>query len=294
MSEPLTVYLPNDTRRSLGLRFLSGLGFLAILALGGYVIFLAFAAGGASLSTYGFLLVAAVAGAGAFFSPCSFPLLPSYFAYAQVVHRDGSYHRSRAILDGFAAGAGVISFNALLGAGFAIAGVGIAQSLLLLAPNPSAVTIALRSVVGVALVALGGVQVANISFHGRLLDRILERLRPRKRPREPRIGLFLYGFAYTLVGIGCTAPFLATVIVVSFAAGGILPALAAFFVFALTMAGLMVFVSLLTSRSSGRFLRGLSARTPTIKRAGGAALVLFGFLLLALTAWPSLLEPLFP
>ena len=116
MPEPLTVHMPQDARRTRGLtlRFLAGLGFLAVVAIGGYVIFLAFAAS-PSLSTYGFLLVAAVAGAAAFFSPCSFPLLPSYFAYAQVAHRGRSHDRSRAVADGLAAGAGVISFNVLLG-----------------------------------------------------------------------------------------------------------------------------------------------------------------------------------
>ncbi len=295
MPEPLTIHMPQDARgtRGLTLRFLAGLGFLAVVAIAGYVIFLAFAAS-PSLSTYGFLLVAAVAGAAAFFSPCSFPLLPSYFAYAEVAHRGRSHDRSRAVADGLAAGAGVISFNVLLGGVLGTAGLGIAQSLLLLAPNPSGVTLALRSLVGIALVALGAVQVANVSLHGRLLNRILQRIQPRDRPREPRFGLFVYGFAYTLTGIGCTAPFLATVLVVSLAAGGFLPAFAAFLVFALTMAALMVFVSVLAAGSGRRLLPGLSARTPTIKRAGGAALIVFGSLLLVLTAWPALLGPLFP
>jgi len=285
---------PSGTRRQAAAGVLLGLASLAVVALAGYGAFLIFVMGGAALAGGGFLLLAAIAGAGAFFSPCSFPLLPSFFAYAQVARPSGAHGRSRALVDGLAAGAGVVSFNVLLGGALGMAGVGIAQSLLLFAPNPSGVTVALRSVVGIALVALGVIQVANVSLHGQLLDRILSRLRPRERPREARLGLFLYGFAYTLVGIGCTAPFLAAVIVLSLAAGGFLPALAGFLVFALTMAVLMVAVSVLASGSGRRFLRGLSAHTPTIKRAGGAALVLFGSLLLVLTAWPSLLEPLFP
>lgn len=295
MPEPLTVHMPQDARRTRGLtlRFLAGLGFLAVVAIAGYVIFPAFAAS-PSLSTYGFLLVAAVAGAAAFFSPCSFPLLPSYFAYTQVAYRGRSHDRSRAVADGLASGAGVNSFNVLLGGVLGTAGLGIAQSLLLLVPNPSGVTLALRSVVGIALVALGAVQVANVSLHGRLLNRILQRIQPRDRPCEPRFGLFVYGFAYTLTGIGCTAPFLATVLVVSLAAGGLLQAFAGFLVFALSMFVFMVGVSVMAVGSGRRFLRGLSERTPVIKRAGGIALQAFGVLLLVLTAWPRLLRPLFP
>ncbi len=106
--------------------------------------------------------------------------------------------------------------------------------------------------------------------------------------------LFLYGFGYTLVGIGCTAPFLATVIVLALASGGFVLALAGFLVFSLTMAVLMVIVSLVASSSRRRFLKKLSARTPAIKRAGGVILSAFGALLVVLTAWPTLLRPLFP
>ncbi len=69
---------------------------------------------------------------------------------------------------------------------------------------------------------------------------------------------------------------------------------AGFLVFSLTMAGLMVLVSLVASTSHRRLLKAVSARTPAIKRAGGAVVLAFGFLLLVLTAWPGLLRFLFP
>lgn len=177
---------------------------------------------------------------------------------------------------------------------FSAAGLGVAQSLVLLSPKPSALTVGAQFAVGAALLFLGIVRVADLSVHGGLLDRFVGFLQPHARARGPIAAPFLHGFAYTLVGIGCTAPFLATVIVLALASGGFVSALAGFLVFSLTMAVLMMIVSLVASSSRRRFLKKLSARTPTIKRAGGVILSAFGPLLLVLTAWPTLLRPLFP
>ncbi|MGQ0797434.1 MAG: cytochrome c biogenesis CcdA family protein [Methanobacteriota archaeon] len=298
MSHPVPLEMSVASRRGVDPRavLLLGIGALALLALAGYGVFVFFVTGGASLAPAGFLLVAVVAGAGAFFSPCSFPLLPSYFAYAQAVGRRAARTSGAtgAIARGLAASGGVVTFNVLLGLVFAVAGLGVAQSLPLLSPSPSAVTVALRAVVGGALVALGGVQLANLSVHGGFLDRFVRAIQPRDRAREPLIELFLYGFAYTVVGIGCTAPFLATVIVLALASGGFLAAFAGFLVFALTMSTFMLLASVVAVGPHRGILKGLSARTPAIKRAGGAALAAFGAIVLVTTVWPGLLAPLFP
>lgn len=297
MPNPVVLEMPASTvRRRAWAGILLGLGVLGLLAVVGYGAFLLFVIGGPTLAGGSLLAVAVIAGAGAFFSPCSFPVLPSYFAYAQVVRREdpASPRAFQTLLHGAAAAAGVVAFNGILGLVLAVAGLGIAQSFVLLSPSPSGVTLALRVLVGTSLLAFGLAQMANLSIHGALLDRFLRLLRPRGQQGEPLAALFLYGFGYTLVGIGCTAPFLATVIVISLASGGFVPALAGFLAFALTMAGLMVFVSLFATSSRRHLLRGLSARTPTIKRAAGAALVAFGSLLLAVSVWPAVLRPLFP
>lgn len=297
MSIPVELEIPGETTRlaRASVPFLIGGSAIGLVALLGYGAFLIFAGGVPSLLASGYLAVAVIAGAGAFFSPCAFPLLPSYFAYVQLarVRARGDGHPP-AFADGLAAAAGVATFNVLLGAVFALAGLGVAQSLVLLSPNPSTVTVALRYTVGSAWLGLGIVQLANVSFHGGLVDRALRFVQRESGTRNPSVRLFLYGFAYTIVGIGCTAPFLATVIVLALASGGFLPALAAFLVFALTMSALMIAVSWLSSGTGRRLLRDLSERTPAIKRGGGVALAAFGVLLLVLTTWPSLLQPLFP
>ncbi len=275
--------------------FLLGLGTLALVGVVGYSAFVVFATTGPALAGGVYLVVAAIAGAGSFFSPCSFPILPSYFAYAQVVRQDGRRAgRLPALLLGSAAAAGVLTFNVLLGLAFGLAGLGIAQSFRLFAPNPSSITVGLRIGVGIAWVLLGLAQIANLSIHRGVLDRIVRVFQPTARTREPLVQLYLYGFAYTLVGIGCTAPFLASVIVISLASGGLAPALAGFLAFALTMSALMILVSIVAAGPSRASLKRFSAKTPSIKRAGGAALVAFGVLLSVLSVWPALLAPLFP
>ncbi len=270
------------------------MGILALLALTGYGVFLAYTTTPA-LAGGGYLLVAVVAGVGAFFSPCSFPLLPSYFAYSQALDKGARPLRSSGpLMQGSVAAAGVVTFNAILGAVFGIAGLGVARSLTLLSPSPSQVTVVLRMFVGASLVALGVVQASNLSFHGRRLGRLVQLVQFGSSRRGPLAKPFFYGFAYTLVGIGCTAPFLATVVLVSLAAGGLLPALAGFLAFSLTMAALMVLVSLIASSSRRRLLKGVSENTPRIKRVGGTVLMAFGLMLVVLTAWPGLLRPLFP
>ncbi len=298
VSSPVALETPGQSRVGRGIwsSLLVGLAALALLGFVGYGIFLLFATRGESFAGGGYLIVAMVAGAGAFFSPCSFPLLPSYFAYAQVFRRaDTPASRSlHTLAAGSAAAAGVVSFNVLLGLALGLVGLGFAQTLVLLSPQPSSITLAARTVVGSSLIVLGILQVGNLSIHTRFVNRVVRAIQSRTERRGSLVGLFLYGFGYTLIGIGCTAPFLATVIVLALAAGGLAPALAGFLAFSLTMAALMVLVSFVASSSRSRLLKGLTERTPAIKRAGGAVLVAFGGLLILLTAWPGLLRPLFP
>jgi cytochrome c-type biogenesis protein len=283
---------PRPDSRAVVLRFARGLAGLVILALVGYGLFRAFAEG--ALGAPGYALVAIVAGVGAFFSPCTFPLLPSYLAYVEALDFAAAAGSRWRILRGrVAAAAGVTAFNGLLGVAFALMGLGLATSFALVAPSPSPTTVALRAVVGGSLVVLGVIQLANLSIHGPNLDRIVRRFQSR-RSRDADAALFLYGFGYTVAGVGCTAPFLGTVVVVSLASGGPLAALAGFLLFAATMAALMVVSSAFALGSRRKAWREWSRRTPWIKRAAGGMLAAFGAFAIASSLAPSVLQPLFP
>ncbi len=129
MPDPVVLEMSTSTgRRRAWVGILLGMGILGLLAVVGYGTFLLFVLGGPNLAGGSLLAVAVIAGAGAFFSPCSFPLLPSYFAYAQVVRREDppSPRAIQMLLPGAAAAAGVVAFNGILGLVLAVAGLGIA------------------------------------------------------------------------------------------------------------------------------------------------------------------------
>jgi cytochrome c biogenesis protein CcdA len=195
--------------------------------------------------------------------------------------------------DGFLAGLGVVTFNTILAVAVGIAGLGFAQSLVLLSPSPSPITVTVRLAVAGALIAIGFLQLLNRGGHGRFAARIAGGFARLARGGHGRRGLFVYGFAYTAIGIGCTGPFLASVVLVGFAAGGPGTAALAFLLFAFTMAGIMIAISVLSARRPQRAL-ALVKRAPKVKILAGGALVVFGALLAFLTAFPSVLRPLFP
>ncbi len=182
--------------RGAWLRTFLGVGVLAMIALAGYAAFVVFVTSGSSLAGAGFIVVAVVAGAGAFFSPCAFPFLPGYFAYAQALSLGAAPRRSFGPLaSGSIAAAGVIAFNVLLGLAFGLAGLGIAQSLQLVSPTPSPATVALRAGVGGVWIGLGVAQLADLSLHGERLGRLTGFLQSLSERRGAVAKLFLYGFS---------------------------------------------------------------------------------------------------
>ncbi|MBI4415756.1 MAG: hypothetical protein HY557_02080 [Euryarchaeota archaeon] len=143
------------------------------------------------------------------------------------------------------------------------------------------------------LILVGLLQAFDRGTHGAIAARIAGAFNRLAGGGEGPRSLFLYGFAYTAIGIGCTGPFLASVVVLGFTAGGFGPALLAFLVFALTMAALMVAVALV-AHARPRSARVLGEKATRLKRWAGAALAAFGVLLAFLTVFPTALRPLFP
>ena len=78
--------------------------------------------------------------------------------------------------------------------------------------------------------------------------------------------------------MGCTGPFLAGLMVVALASGGVASALTAFGVFSLTMGGLMLAVSGLVAASRQTLITRLKAATAKIKSVAGIVLVGVGLL----------------
>jgi len=251
----------------------------AVVSGAGYLGFRTFAIT-PTLSSANVYLFAVVAGVASFFSPCAFPLLPSYFSFYQTAGRHVEGPRTgagKAIKFGLAAALGVITFALILGTIIAVLGTGIAQGLSISAPEASQFVRIFRGAVGAILLTLGIGQLLGWNLKPTFADAFAFYTRPNQaETRGSAANLYLYGLGYNAAGMGCTAPILAGLIVVALASGGLASALGAFLVFAVTMGALMLIVSLLVAASEETLITRMKAATPKIKIASSYVLILVG------------------
>jgi len=252
--------------------------FLVVITAG-YLGFRAFATT-PDLSVFNLYVLAVAAGLASFFSPCAFPLLPSYLSFYYLAGQEDeatSHSAGRAAKLGLATALGVITFDLLLGAIIAALGTGVAQGLSISSSDPSGFVRIFRGVVGVVILILGIGQLAGWNLKPRFVDALTYRTRPqRDGGRGPASSLYLYGLGYTAAGMGCTGPILAGLVVFALTSGGAGAALAAFGVFALTMAILMLIVSGLVAASLQTLITRLKAATPKIKWAASILMIAVG------------------
>jgi cytochrome c biogenesis protein CcdA len=178
------------------LRFALLAGAVAVTAVAGYAGYVAYPRFDLPASVgVGLLALAAGAGVASFFSPCAFPLLLTLL---------GRQVRGRpAAALGFAAtfSLGAVAFLFLLGGLIAAGGAGLAASVTF----TSGAGIAIRVVVGLALLLLGLIQaeVLPLSFHAaERLTRPLSEAQARLRRNHPVLGVGLFGFGYLAIGFG--------------------------------------------------------------------------------------------
>jgi cytochrome c-type biogenesis protein len=228
--------------------------------------------------TFNLLALAVIAGVASFFSPCAFPLLPSYLSFYAAARGDDdpSSRPARTLGLGLAAAVGVVSFTLILGAIICLLGAGAGQALSISGPEPSQFVRWFRGGVGLILVALGVAQWLNANLKPGLADSLAWRTRPNRHSQKPAATLYLYGLGYNAAGMGCTGPILAGLTVFAFTTGGFSAAITAFAVFALTMGGLMLLVSGLVASSQETLIQRLKAGTPYIKQVTSLLLVLVG------------------
>ena len=251
---------------------------VAVIALG-YVGFRHFAtAVMPQMGAFNLLALAVIAGIASFFSPCAFPLLPSYLSFYAISSDGGnqSSRSGRALGLGLAAAAGVVTFTLVLGAVIGLLGASAGKALSISGPEPSRLVLWFRVGVGVVLIALGVGQWLNLNLKPRLADVLAWRTRPNREGKGGAATLYFYGLGYTAAGMGCTGPILAGLAVFALTLGGFGTALMAFATFALTMGVLMLLVSGLVASSQETLIHKLKASSPRIKQVTGLLLVLIG------------------
>lgn len=254
------------------------LSLFVVIILAGYAGFRIFA--GADLSSANLYLLAVVAGVASFFSPCAFPLLPSYLSFYYMAGQDDtavSPRIGRGLKLGLSSALGVISFVLVLGGIIAILGAGAGKSLSISGPEPSQFVRGFRGVVGLILLTLGIMQLTGRNLKPKFVDAFAYRTRPqRDGGRSPATTLYLYGLGYNAAGMGCTGPILAGLMLAALTSGGFTAAFSAFVIFALTMGLLMLVISALVAASRQTLITRLKAATPKIKWAASVLLIVVG------------------
>lgn len=263
------------------------LGFLFYIALvvgltaGGYALFIYLIVNAfPNASSLGIVFISVVAGIASFFNPCAFPILPGYLAQYYVSATPGEKKRSRLgtmLLYGFVAAVGLIIFNILLGAIIGVLGAGFGKSLGLTGPNPNVYVRWFRGIVGAFLVLLG---YSHVTGRGINFSRLGHWIPRYEQSKSPTRNFFYYGLFYPLIGIGCGGPILASLSLFAIASGGFASALSAFVIYSLTMAILMLTVSLLVGLSREGLLKAVGNSVLTIKKTSGVILVLVGAFLI--------------
>ena len=232
------------------------------------------------LETYNLYILAIIAGVASFFSPCAFPLLPSYFSFFstqdQTAKQDklATHLQSRTLQLGLIAAGGVITFNLILGALIGWLGANLGTTLSMTSPNPHPFVLWLRSIVGLLLIILGFLQWFGYNLKPGVIDQFAWFTRPKREGSRSAVwSLYLYGLGYNAAGMGCTAPILAGLMVFALTNGGFTAVMTAFLIFSLTMGSLMLIISILVARSHDTFIRQLKASTSTVKRLSSVLLI---------------------
>ncbi len=231
----------------------------------------------------GFAVLALLAGASAFFSPCAFPLLPGYMSYYIGRSEEGAQEKRgpvlRAALGGVAAAVGVLAVYALIGALVAGAGAAVKSQVALLTPLVAAVVI----VMGLLMLTPYSLPTHKLSSPLRPLVGSAQRALRRATGRELSggyAGLMGYGAGYGAASLGCHAPIFISVVALGLAAGGFASALLAFLLYGVGMGLLMVLVTVLLGLAKERLVRRMQRWMPVVKKASGVALVVVGAVVL--------------
>jgi len=167
---------------------------LVVVAVAGYLGFVAFVESSPGVGA-GVMVLAAATGFAAFFSPCSFPLLLTFLT------RKSTESTAVAVASALRVGAGAA---ALLGL-FAVAMVAGGAALGRVVEFDSTSGRVFRLSIGLLLILFGLRQARLLGIRMRWLDRVAgsaARMTDPARVRNPAGADFAYGFGYLLAGFG--------------------------------------------------------------------------------------------
>ncbi|MGM0405869.1 MAG: cytochrome c biogenesis protein CcdA [Thermoplasmatota archaeon] len=218
------------------------------------------------LREYGIYTIAILGGFASFFSPCSFPLLPSYVAY--YIRPDGENKDQTGLSMGIKASLGIVLVFGIIGVIAVSGGRWLAEYI----PY-------LELIVGILILVLGIFVLTNIDIGGHLsknLRKLKGQLKMNSSKSSKDSSPFLYGLGYGASSAGCTAPVFIAVILSSWLSQGLHGAIIVLLLYLITMSILMIIFSMLTVRFKNILQRKLSEASVWISRISGIVLVIAG------------------
>lgn len=211
--------------------------------------------------------MAFLAGVLSFFSPCSFPLLPSYIAYYVGREKEGGTIK-KGFMQGLQPALGIIVFYSLIGVASVFAGELIKPYI----PK-------LELIVGIIIIILGLVLLLHIPMLSKSTSKFVGKISGVAQ-KSKKSGLFLYGIIYGAASAGCTAPVFIMIIIVAIAGGNLLQGAFVVFLYALGMALLMIIVTVLVATAKDTIIGKLKKTPKYINTICGLVLIAVGIYLI--------------
>ncbi len=181
-------------------------------------------------------------------------MLPAYISYYI-----GSETSLRgAVPSGIVCSLGLISVFSLIGLAAVAARALIYPYLHLLEIAAGVIVIGF----GVAMLVKVNISVASISV--------------QPSTRRGYVGLFLYGIAYGMAAVGCSAPIFFSIVIYAIVAGGPIQGMLTFMVYALGMGVPLTVITYLVAKAKKIILDKIRSFMPSIQRFSGILLILIG------------------
>lgn len=226
------------------------------------------------------VILSIIFGVAAFFSPCSFTVLPAYVSHYLTGNKDQAKQTSqigniaKGLYFGLIAALGVLTINIIIGLIIAVLG-----SAAPFAKDPRQdipLILGIRVVAGLIIAYLGLLTILGKHLEIPVLPNLIGRLSFGK-------SIFLYGMLYNGAAIGCTGPILLGLILYALTSGSFSTALTAFIIFALTMGTLMIILTTLTAIFKSTVAQKFAPLTPTIQKIAGYVMIFAGLSIVLLT-----------
>ena len=203
------------------------------------------------------LVFAFMAGIFSLISPCGYILLPGYISY----YLGSKLSFGKAVSGGLACTAGLITV-------FSIMGV-LASSLGTLLPQ----LIPLLEIIAGAMVTFMGI----IILIGLSLP--YPSIPTRISKRKGAVGLYFFGVAYGLAGVGCSAPVFLSVVFYAMAKG-LAYGTSVFIAYAVGMGLPLILTSVLLAKAKEFLIKRITTATPWLQKVSGVLLIIVGIYLI--------------